>query len=127
MAKSESWKRFCKDHFEVDPFKAVKILKGNRKNNTITCLQNMAGQLLTNERQILKTLAETFFPQLSLNFCHTSELIVNEAENIIRHLKSDNSQQAISNDEIKHAISSLKTNKAPGYDGITTEHILFFP
>ena len=86
----------------------------------------MAGQLLTNERQILKTLAETFFPQLNLNSCHTPELMVNEAENIIRHSNSDNSQQAISNGEIKHAISSLKTNKAPGYDGITTEHILFF-
>ena len=71
MAKSESWKQFSKDHFEVDPFKTLKILKGNRKNNTITCLQNMDGQLLTNERQILKTLAETFFPQLNLNSCHT--------------------------------------------------------
>ena len=34
----------------------------------------MDGQLLTNERQILKTLAETFFPQLNLNSCHLNSL-----------------------------------------------------
>ena len=62
-AKSESWKRFCKDEFESDPFKAIQRVNGRcRRLQNIASLRTGNNELILDEAIILRTLADNFFP-----------------------------------------------------------------
>ena len=124
-AKSAEWKRFCTEEFEADPFKAIKKLTGRLQHSNVTTLTSADGVTLTDEEKILTTLSNTFFPSDVLPPNSQSEQTVNVAEYAVTCSSSVNHPQLMDK-EMTYALYSMKTNKAPGYDGITTEHIHFF-
>ena len=64
-AKATEWKRFCKEEFEADPFKAVRKMAGRLQLNGISSLI-VNRSTTTDEKAMLESLANTFFPSNEL-------------------------------------------------------------
>ena len=124
-AKAFSWKKFCTEEINTDPFKAIKKLNHPKRQLCIPELRTADGRTTTSDSEILNLLAETFFPKLNdqaTQRCQPTE----ESVPVITGSPAAPQLPPLTNDELSYAISSLKKNKAPGHDGITAEHIHLF-
>ena len=54
-AKSDSRRKFCKEEFDLDPFKAIKKVNGKIQQPPISSLRTSNG-VISSEMEILKTL-----------------------------------------------------------------------
>ena len=123
-AKSQAWKTFCKEEFEVDPFKALKKITGKLHRNKQPTTLITDNQTTTNELSILKILSKTFFPANPVNLSPHDVQMTTFMNNIVSVDSEDVPEVLI--EEMHTAIFSMKRRKSPGMDGITSEHIQFF-
>ena len=117
-AKFKAWKTFCTEELEADPFKAIR--KGTRKPSKPILSMKVDGVITTEEPSILKCLSDTFFPGVPED--PESLKIIEEMNKELDSLSND-TPPPITQKVLYVTILSMKKNKAPGNDGITSEHL----
>ena len=123
-AKATSWKTFCNEELNEDPFKALKKITGKLRGANISELRTTDGQQTLSEPIILATLATKFFPRVSPSSNPETGRVEQAARAALAHGNSAHPPLTLS--ELDHAVNSMKRNKAPGQDSLKTEHIQLF-
>ena len=111
-AKSRSWKRFCTENLNNNPFLAVRKLMSSttRRCNisSITCPDN---SITTDPARMLSTLASAFFP--------LDQPTDEDEEEVITHVPTHSTP--LTYEEITTSLYDMPSGKAPGNDGIRVE------
>ncbi len=116
--KVESWKAFCTNNSNGDPFGALKRITETTVSHSPPPLIKIDGAISCDSLLTLKAFSSSFFPKSlsSSQFHHRLE-----SEVLDKMTEPNASFEPISRAEILTAIDCLKANQSPGTDGCPAE------
>ena len=121
-SKTESFQNFCSTNMNKDLFDCLKRLASHSAAPSIPNKLISNGLPVTNGKEIVDLLANSFFPkEKSLSVSHEATAVSVNRTLTSRH----DSGPQITVDEVRLAVSESKANSSPGIDGLAAELVQY--
>ena len=115
-SKKEKWEKFCNDLEDISEGARIHKILSKEHKNKIGSLRTQDGSHTNNEKETLKILNSTHFPESQVNSYDQNHLKVSVRENSSANWEL--SLRLFSDDKVKWAVNTFKPFKSPGVDGI---------